>query len=143
MTTPAWPTPNHWAMRKPSPQQVSGTGPRRFFSAHGIDTIRRVLTDNGSLLPRKKTFNDALGAGIKHKYTRPYRPQTNGKVERFNRTLAQECLYAHTWTCEQQRTDALPAFLHRYNYHRPHTALKGLAPIHRTTVVTNLLGQNN
>ena len=115
---------------------------KAFFAAHGIDTIRRVLTDNGSCY-RAKTFNDALGAGTVHKYTRPYRPQTNGKVERFNRTLAQECLYAHAWTCEQERTDALPAFLHRYNYHRPHTALKGLAPIHRTIVVTNLSGQNS
>ena len=68
-----------------------------------------MLTDNGSCY-RATTFNDALGDGTVHKYTRPYRPQTNGKVERYNRTLAQECLYAHAWTGEQQRTDALPAF---------------------------------
>ena len=114
---------------------------KEFFAAHGIETIRRVLTDNGSCY-RARTFNDALGDGIKHKYTRPYRPQTNGKVERFNRTLAQECLYAQAWACEQQRIDALPAFLHRYNYHRPHTALRGFPPVHRTPVVTNLSGHN-
>jgi len=113
-----------------------------FFAAHGIEQIHRVLTDNGSCY-RSNLFNDQLGDGVKHKYTRPYRPQTNGKVERFNRTLAQEWLYTQAWESDQQRTTALPSFLHRYNYHRPHTALRGLPPINRTQVVTNLCGFNN
>jgi len=115
---------------------------KAFFAAHGIDTIRRVITDNGSCY-RSRLFNNMLDEdGISHKYTRPYRPQTNGKVERFNRTLAQECLYAQAWTTDQQRTEAIPGFLHRYNYHRPHTALRGFPPVHRTQVVTNLSGHN-
>ena len=114
---------------------------KAFLAAHGIETIRRVLTDNGSCY-RARVFNDALGDGIKHKYTRPYRPQTNGKVERFNRTLSQECLYAQTWESDDERIAALPRFLHRYNYHRPHTALRGFPPVHRTPVVTNLSGHN-
>ncbi len=115
---------------------------RAFFAAHGIETIRRVLTDNGSCY-RSRLFNDVLeDDAIAHKYTRPYRPQTNGKVERFNRTLAQECLYARAWNNDQERIAALPGFLHRYNYHRPHTALQGFPPIHRTQVVTNLSGFN-
>lgn len=100
-----------------------------------------MLTDNGSCY-RARVFNEALGDGIKHKYTRPYRPQTNGKVVRFNRTLSQQCLYAQAWTDDEQRIAALPRFLHRYNYHRPHTALRGFSPVHRTPVVTNLSGQN-
>ncbi len=115
---------------------------KEFFAAHGIEVIRRVLTDNGSCY-RARAFNDALGDGVKHKYTKPYRPQTNGKVERFNRTLAQECLYAQAWLSDDQRSASLPTFLHRYNYHRPHTALRGFPPVHRTPVVTNLSGQNS
>jgi transposase InsO family protein len=112
-----------------------------FFAAHGIDRIARALTDNGSCY-RGKAFNDALG-GTVHKYTRPYRPQTNGKVERFQRTLATEWAYRQAWSSNDERTAALPGFLHRYNYHRPHTALKGLPPVYRTSTVTNLYGCNN
>ena len=115
---------------------------KEFFAAHGIEVIRRVLTDNGSCY-RARVFNDALGDGIAHKYTRPYRPQTNGKAERYNRTLAQECLYARAWVSDEQRAAAIPIFLHRYNYHRPHTALRGFPPVHRTQVVSNLSGFNS
>lgn len=63
-----------------------------FYASLGI-TVQRVMTDNGSCY-RSKTFNTALGKSVKHKYTRPYRPQTNGKIERFHRTLADEWAYA-------------------------------------------------
>ena len=112
-----------------------------FFAAHGIEDIQRVLTDNGSCY-RSAVFNQALGQ-TKHKHTRPYRPQTNGKVERFNRTLAREWAYRQAWTSNEERSAALTGFLHRYNYHRPHTALRGHSPIARTTVVTNLCGYNS
>lgn len=72
-----------------------------FFNAHGI-IVKRVLTDNGSCY-RSKAFATALGSDIKHKRTRPYRPQTNGKVERFNRTLAAEWAYAHTYRSDEAR----------------------------------------
>jgi len=72
-----------------------------FFADHGI-IVKRVLTDNGNCY-RSKTFADALGDQIIHKRTRPYRPQTNGKVERFNRTLATEWAYAQTYRSETDR----------------------------------------
>jgi transposase InsO family protein len=108
-----------------------------WFTDRGI-TVQRVLTDNGSAY-RSKLFADALGDSIAHKRTRPYRPQTNGKVERFNRTLLEEWAYARAYTSEAERVAAYPAFLHRYNHHRGHTALGGQPPAAR---VTNLADQN-
>lgn len=68
------------------------------FFAYLVITVRAVMTDNGACY-RSRAFNQVLSsAGVKHRYTRPYRPQTNGKVERFNRTLAHERVYAHTYT---------------------------------------------
>jgi transposase InsO family protein len=107
-----------------------------YFTACGI-TVRRVLTDNGNCY-RSFAFRDAL-AGITHKRTRPYRPQTNGKVERFHRTLADEWAYAVAYDSDAERAAAYPAWLHRYNHHRGHTALDGQPPASR---VTNLSGQN-
>src|SRR5699024_524367 len=89
---------------------------------------------------RSKAFATALGEQVTHKRTRPYRPQTNGKVERFNRTLEQEWAYARPYTSEAERIAELPAFLHTYNHHRGHTALKGHPPASR---VPNLCGDNN
>jgi transposase InsO family protein len=107
------------------------------FRARGI-TVARVMTDNGSAY-RSKIFNKLLRThGITHKYTRPYRPQTNGKVERFNRILAEEWAYARPYTSEAERAAAYPQFLHHYNHHRGHTALKGASPADR---VPNLAGQ--
>ncbi|WP_341360718.1 IS481 family transposase [Georgenia sp. M64] len=107
------------------------------FTASGV-TVARVMTDNGSAY-RSNVFNTLLGkAGITHKYTRPYRPQTNGKVERFNRILLEEWAYARPYTSEAERTAAYPDFLHHYNHHRGHTALKGASPADR---VPNLAGQ--
>ena len=107
-----------------------------YFTACGI-TVKRVLTDNGSAY-RSKVFAEALGE-VTHKRTRPYRPQTNGKVERFNRTLEQEWAYARPYASEAERVAALPEFLHTYNHHRGHTALKGHSPASR---VPNLRGEN-
>ncbi|MFD8484121.1 IS481 family transposase, partial [Kitasatospora sp. NPDC059673] len=109
----------------------------RFFAELGI-TVERVLTDNGSCY-RSRLWRDTLRAsGITHKRTRPYRPQTNGKVERFNRTLLDEWAYQRPYTSNQERAEALPDFLHTYNYHRCHTALGGQPPITR---VNNPAGQ--
>jgi transposase-like protein len=101
-----------------------------FFAAHGI-TVERVLTDNGSCY-KSKLFTQALAAAdIAHKKIRPYRPQTNGKVERFNRTLLDEWAYLRPYTSNDERTAALADFLHTYNHHRCHTALGGHPPITR------------
>lgn len=108
-----------------------------FFTQAGI-TVERVLTDNGSCY-RSRDWRDVLTeAGIAHKRTRPYRPQTNGKVERFNRTLLDEWAYARPYRSETERREAFPGWLHTYNHHRGHTALAGKPPASR---VPNLSGQ--
>ena len=110
-----------------------------FFAAHGIDRVERVLTDNA--WPYRKSFawRQALAdLGATGKLTRAYRPQTNGKVERFNRTLLDEWAYLRPYTSNTERTDALADFLHTYNHHRCHTALGGQPPISR---VNNPAGQ--
>lgn len=108
-----------------------------FFAEHGI-TVERVLTDNGSCY-RSRLFGQTLSAaGIVHKRTRPYRPQTNGKVERLNRTLLDEWAYVRPYSSNAERTEALTDFLHTCNYHRCHTALDGQPPISR---VNNPAGQ--
>jgi transposase InsO family protein len=99
-----------------------------FFAERGI-TVQRVLTDNGSCY-RSGEFARALaGAGVEHRRTRPYRPQTNGKVERFNLTLKWEWAYARPYETNASRTEELERWLHHYNYHRPHMAHAGRAPI--------------
>ena len=110
---------------------------RTWFNSHGI-TIARVLSDNGACY-RSQAFAAAL-AGTPHKRTRPYRPQTNGKVERFHRTLADEWAYARPYRSDHERCQAFTTWLHTYNHHRGHTALGGLPPASR---VPNLSGQNN
>ena len=107
-----------------------------FFATAGI-TVIRVLTDNGACY-RSHLWRDTLSqAGITHKRTRPYRPQTNGKVERFNRTMLDEWAYAQPYTSETERREALPAWIHFYNHHRGHTALNGLPPASRVPNFTS------
>ena len=105
-----------------------------WFTDAGI-TVEAVMTDNGSCY-RSTTFRQALGP-LKHRRTKPYRPQTNGKVERFNRTLAAEWAYAATYLDDQARAATYPAWLHHYNHHRPHTGIGGQTPAAR---VHNLTG---
>ena len=108
-----------------------------WFRECGIE-VRKVLTDNGSCY-RSHVFRDALG-GIEHRRTRPYRPQTNGKVERFHRTLADEWAYARLYTSDVERCTEYTTWLHTYNHHRGHTALDGQPP---ASCVPNLSGQYN
>jgi hypothetical protein len=96
-----------------------------YFASCGI-TVKRVLTDNGSAY-RSRQFADTLGP-ITHKRTRPYRPRTNGNVERFNRTQEQEWAYAHPYRTESEGVAAFPAFLHTYNHHRGHHAPRRRQP---------------
>jgi transposase InsO family protein len=107
-----------------------------FYAGLGI-TVTRVMTDNGSCY-RSRLFNDTLGE-ITHKYTRPYRPQTNGKIERFHRTLAFEWAYAHHYPSDAARAATYQAWIHDYNHHRPHTGIGGKSPIQR---VHNVNGKN-
>jgi transposase InsO family protein len=107
----------------------------RFYGSHGI-TVERVLTDNGTCFKRR--WADACTARrITAKKTRAYRPQTNGKAERFIRTLLERWAYAYPYEREAERLATLPAALDFYNRFRPHRALGGLAPLQR---VNNLPG---
>jgi transposase InsO family protein len=106
-----------------------------FYGAYGIE-VKRVLTDNGTCFKRR--WADACAAHqITVKKTRAYRPQTNGKAERFIRTLLERWAYAYPYELESERLAALPAALDFYNRFRPHRALRGLAPLQR---VNNLPG---
>ncbi|WP_374065117.1 IS481 family transposase [Actinokineospora auranticolor] len=111
---------------------------RAFFAAHGITHIHRVVTDNGACY-RAHDFATVL-RGARHQRITPYTPRHNGKVERYHRILAEEFLYAHAWTSEQHRTDALTVWNVHYNYHRPHTAAGNQPPATRLhTGVTNVM----
>jgi transposase InsO family protein len=111
-----------------------------FFASHGV-RIERVLTDNAKNYTLSKAFAAALGEiGARHKVTRPFRPQTNGKAERFNQTLLREWAYARRYDTNPERLAALPAFVERYNEHRPHGSLGGLTPM--SVLVNNVSGNH-
>ena len=100
----------------------------RYFELHGI-TIEAAITDNGACY-KSHRWRDALTAtGVRHKRTRPYRPQTNGKVERFHRILLEEWAYIRDWDTDHQRQAAYDGFMHSYNHHRSHGALGWATPI--------------
>jgi transposase InsO family protein len=108
---------------------------RCFYAAHGIN-IERVLTDNGTAY-RSRLFAAALDElGIGHRRTRPYRPQTNGKAERFIRTMLGEWAYARPFQDTTQRITDLPLWLDFYNRRRPHWSLSGQPPISRCPSTT-------
>ena len=108
-----------------------------WFAARGV-VVERVLSDNGSAY-KSHAWRDTCGElGITPKRTRPYRPQTNGKIERFHRTMANGWAFRRLYLSESQRRKALPGWLHEYNHHRPHTATGRRPPITR---LTNLSGQ--
>ncbi|WP_405430205.1 IS481 family transposase [Streptomyces anulatus] len=110
-----------------------------FFHRQGIPRIERVLTDNAWAYRKGLAWKNALAdLGATGKLTRPYRPQTNDKVERFNRTLLDEWAYIRPYTSNTERAEVLADFLHTYNHHRCHTALDGHPPITR---VNNPAGQ--
>ena len=101
-----------------------------WFALHHV-AIERILTDNGNGY-RSNAWRDLCAElDVKHTRTRPYRPQTNGKVERFNRTLNAEWARVRVYRRNSDRDRALDRWLHRYNYHRCHTALGGNTPMSR------------
>jgi transposase InsO family protein len=110
----------------------------QYYEALGV-RIKRVLTDNGSCY-RSRAFRLACDQlGIRHRYTRPYRPRTNGKAERFIQTLTREWAYATAYNNSAERSARLPTWLHHYNWHRPHCSLEGRPPLSRLTVPRNNL----
>jgi len=108
-----------------------------WFADRGV-TVERVLSDNGGAY-RSFAWRDACDElGVIPKRTRPYRPQTNGKIERFHRTLADGWAYARFYESESERRNALPGWIHFYNHHRRHSAI-GATPITR---INNLPGHH-
>lgn len=109
-----------------------------WFAERGV-IIERVLSDNGSAYKSNLWRDTCAELDIKMKKTRPYRPQTNGKIERFHRTLSDGWAYKKLYTSEDTRRAALAGWLHQYNHHRPHSALGGQPPITR---LDNLAGHH-
>jgi transposase InsO family protein len=102
-----------------------------FFQEHGI-ACKRVMTDNAFGYVKSRSLRELLAArGIKHLTTEPYRPRTNGKVERFHQTMAREWAYGLAYRSHRQRNEALPHWLEHYNTRRPHSSLGGQPPISR------------
>lgn len=113
-----------------------------FFEGMGV-AVERVMTDNGPAY-HSRLFNEFLSSGgVRHKYTRPYSPWQNGKVERMNQTLAREWQYVRAWESEASRADALEAFIDHYNWERPHSACGGLPPMSRIVGVNNVMARNS
>ena len=110
-----------------------------WFSARGV-VVERVLTDNGPCYRSRRWTETLASRGVAARYTRPYRPQTNGKVERFHRILLEEWAYIRPWTSEEQRHAAYQGFLHYHNHHRAHGALNWAAPA--STLKDNVPGLN-
>ena len=114
-----------------------------FFASHGV-AVGRVMTGNGPGY-RSRLFNESLEArGAGRKYTRPFCPRQNGKVERMNQTLAQEWQYARAWDGEASRADALEAYMDHFNWDRLHSACGGgLPPMSRIYGVNNVMAHNS
>ncbi|WNB86745.1 IS481 family transposase [Cellulomonas sp. ATA003] len=117
---------------------------RAFFAAHGIVRLVRVVTDNGANYKATAFARTVTAVASRHQRIRPHTPRHNGKVERYNRTLAEELLYARVWTCEDERAAAITMWNVHYNYHRAHTAAGNQPPASRLHAgVTNVLSQNS
>src|SRR5205823_10993698 len=110
-----------------------------FYARYGI-TVERLLTDNGSAYRSTIHAIACRALGIRHRRTRPYRPQTNGKAERFIRTLLGGWAYGAIYASSSERTQALDGWLWRYNHQRRHRALGRRTPIARLNERNNLLG---
>lgn len=109
-----------------------------YYASLGIK-VERLLTDNGSAFRSKDFARVCRELGIRHKFTRPYRPQTNGKAERFIQSALREWAYGFTYQHSSQRTAALDHWNHHYNWHRPHQGIGGLAPMSRLNQSRNNL----
>ena len=99
-----------------------------YYASLGI-TVERVMTDNGSCYRSKAFRNACKRQGLKHIFTRPYTPRTNGKAERFIQTALREWAYARAYDTSRQRAAELPHWIHRYNWHRPHGSIGAVPPI--------------
>ena len=109
-----------------------------YFASLGV-RVRRVLTDNGSAFRSKAFARACRRLGIKHSFTRPYRPQTNGKAERFIQSALREWAYGIPYNHSTERAAMLSRWTHHYNWHRPHQGIGGLVPMSRLAQARNNL----
>jgi transposase InsO family protein len=101
-----------------------------YYASLGV-AVRRVMTDNGSCYRSRAFAKTCARLGLKHIFTKPYTPKTNGKAERFVQTTLREWAYAQAYPSSGLRAEALPGWLHRYNWHRPHGGIQSQTPISR------------
>ena len=115
-----------------------------YYRREGI-RVKRLLTDNAKTYTSGVFQQLCLERGIRHRRTKPYRPCTNGKAERFIQTMLREWAYKRPYTSSAKRTAQLPRWLNRYNHHRPHGSLGGQSPIARvvTPAVNNVPGMHS
>ena len=109
-----------------------------YYQSLGVP-IKRLLTDNGNAFRSKLFAQTCAELKIKHSFTRPYRPQTNGKAERFIQSALREWAYGFVYQNSHERTDQLDAWIHHYNWHRCHTSLGGRPPISRVLPADKLV----
>ncbi len=109
-----------------------------YFAGLGV-LIKRVLTDNGSAFRSKRFAAACHRLGLQHSFTRPYRPQTNGKAERFIQSALREWAYGIPYQRSAERTAMLQRWIHHYNWHRPHHGIGGIAPMRRLNQTRNNL----
>ena len=113
-----------------------------YYAGHGI-TVKRLLTDNAMSYYSHAQLAVLQDLGVKRSHTRPYRPQTNGKAERFIRLLINGWAYRKPYDSNGERLATLPRWVFNYNHRRPHGGIGGLPPISRVPGVNNVSGQNN
>ena len=101
--------------------------------------VERVMTDNGSAYRSKAFAKDCKRLGLRHLFTKPYTPKTNGKAKRFIQTSLREWAYARAYNTSDERTAELTRWLHRYNWHRPHGSIGSMPPISRLCLTGNNL----
>jgi transposase InsO family protein len=109
-----------------------------YYESLGV-SISRVMTDNGAAYRSKAFAKTCRALGLKHIFTRPYTPRTNGKAERFIQTALREWAYAKAYCTSDSRAGELPAWMHRYNWHRPHGGIQSATPISRLGLTQNNL----
>ena len=109
-----------------------------YYAGLGV-RIKGVYTDNAKIYHGRDFAGTCADLGLSHHYTRPYTPRTNGKAERFIQTSLREWAYARAYAHSGQRREALPTWLHGYNWHRPHMSLAGQPPINRLSLNRNNL----
>ena len=115
----------------------------RYYRRLGVQ-FKAVLTDNGACYQSRRFATACRRLGLQHKRTRPYRPRTNGKAERWIQTALHEWAYAHVYQNADERAAYLPRWLHDYNWHRPHASLNHQPPISRLRLnVNNVVGLHN